>query len=705
MNRWMVLLAALLMATLIAMGCSSGGGIPTAPSANPDLTGSVSHVGQAQTHLWGYYDVYIDIENQTAEAVLNRMCMFTANVTTFVNNPASNLSFKIYGTPVTADYVDVDIDVTIKHPFPGMTEYNGNDVKGVFMGTGSAAMKYSTKLRYAKYGTDQAMYDFNDKATLWYTDPYGNSLKGMPDGYTRWFNAKEFTFPGIMGYTQGKLATPGYQLQLTATLNAYKYFADGLKASDDLWTWLNANPTKHGTFKSGSANTRNYYLRFPTSKGVKYGYAVVASWKGTKPADHPANAPEAAAVKVYVEPDVYYVDATHKGGHLVLDVSVWGWEYQPTLIKVESTVLGSVHTFNAAEMTPTGGDENYSVYHCKIPADNVKGTEGNEFWVIAEYEDFDYTSASTPPGGAPTAVLAAFFRYDLFVANEAYNQEPACDLKVITSMPHVGNGQIQFDASASTDPEGDPLGFAWDFNDDGTFGGTQDTYTGTPDKPVHTYTADYVGDVCVKVTDGKGGESICCVDVDVTVCFDTGYPCGPGSPVAYNSAYELTSGYSTTAGDDDCAEDIPLPFTFSFAGYNYTSCHIERNGGVSFGLCYGWYLNDCGETLGWPFIWAYQDDLNSNFAPIRYGSKVVNGINCFIVDWENCPVYYNEGANTFQIILMDGCQTTNDPWRVQWKNVDYPGYRYATYATYTGGCCITLEGIQENTGYQYGWLP
>ena len=54
---------------------------------------------------------------------------------------------------------------------------------------------------------------------------------------------------------------------------------------------------------------------------------------------------------------------------------------------------------------------------------------------------------------------------------------------------------------------------------------------------------------------------------------------------------------------------------------------------------------------------------------------------------------------------MDGCQTTNDPWRVQWKNVDYPGYRYATYATYTGGCCITLEGIQENTGYQYGWLP
>ncbi len=489
MNRWMVLLAALLTATLTAVGCSSGGGNLTAPAANPDLTGSVSHVGQAQAHLWGYYDVYIDIENQSAEAVLNRMCMFTANVTTFVNNPVSNLSFKIYGTPVTADYVDVDIDVTIKHPFPGLTQYNGYDVKGVFMGPGSSTMKYSNKLKYAEYGTDQAVYDFNDKDTLAYSDPYGDDLVGMPDGYTRWFNAKEFTFPGIMGYTQGKLATPGYQSMLTATVNPYKYFADGLGADEDLWTWLGDNADTHGVFSAGKSNTRNYYLRFPMSKGVKYGYAVVASWKGPNPADHPANAPEAPACDIAITPDIYYVSGTDKGGSLILDLSFWGWEYQPSLIKIESTVLSAVHTFDAAEMTPTGGDENYSVYHCKIPADSVKGTEGNEFWVIAEYEDFDYTSASTPPGGAPTAVLAAFFRSDLYVANEAYNKPPVIDSGVDGEAAPLELSSHQYSITA-TDPDGDPLTYSWTLTDVAS-GDPVEGFDGVPGNGDGTIDIDY----------------------------------------------------------------------------------------------------------------------------------------------------------------------------------------------------------------------
>jgi len=533
MNRWTALLATLLMTALVALSCSSGGGNPTAPAANPDLTGSVSHVGQAQTHLWGYYDVYVDVENQSVEAVLNRMCMFTANVTTFVNNPVTNLSFDIYGTPVTADYVDVDIDVTIMHPFPGMTEYNGYDVKGVFMGTGIGTMKYSSKLKYAEYGTDQALFDFNDKASLAYTDPYGDNLVGMPDGYTRWFNAKEFTFPGIMGYTPGKLATPAYTAMLTATLNGYKYFADGLGADEDLWTWLNANADTNGVFAAGASNTRNYYLRFPTAGGVKYGYAVVASW--IDETTHPANAPEAAACMIDITPSIYYVDETDKGGDLILDINLWGWDYQPILIKIESTVLSAVHTLDAAEMTPTGGDANYSTYHAEIPADALTGTEGNEYWVIAEYADFDYTCDATPPGGAPVAKLAAFFRYDLFVANEPYNAPPVCDLIVVTSMP-VGGWvpvPVEFDASGSYDPDpGDIIAFAWDFDGDDAYGESpDDDYTGTDDKPTHVYSANYNGPVNVKVTDLMDAEAICTTnDVDVTIKTTCGTMSMPANP-------------------------------------------------------------------------------------------------------------------------------------------------------------------------------
>ncbi|MFH1676887.1 MAG: hypothetical protein ABIC40_07665, partial [bacterium] len=69
MNRCVIFYAALLMALIVAVGCSSGGGNPVTPTT--DLTNSVRNVETlSQTHLWGYYDVYIDIPTQTATAVL-----------------------------------------------------------------------------------------------------------------------------------------------------------------------------------------------------------------------------------------------------------------------------------------------------------------------------------------------------------------------------------------------------------------------------------------------------------------------------------------------------------------------------------------------------------------------------------------------------------------------------------------------------------
>jgi len=77
---------------------------------------------------------------------------------------------------------------------------------------------------------------------------------------------------------------------------------------------------------------------------------------------------------------------------------------------------------------------------------------------------------------------------------------------------------VEFDASASYDPDGDPITFAWDFDGDGVYGeDPDDNYTGTPDKPTHVYTASYAGEVHVKVTDPSEEEDVCTVNVDVTV--------------------------------------------------------------------------------------------------------------------------------------------------------------------------------------------
>jgi hypothetical protein len=395
------------MTLSLVLGCSGG-------ENNPILTSETSPQGvsaPAQTHLWGLYDIRIDIPSKTVDVTPNRTAAFTVNVVRFINANPANLGFHINSAIPQADSIDVDIDISISHPFLGMHQYDGYDVRGVFMGDGSATLEYNPDLIYPVLGTDQYMLD----------DPVDGI--GGPDGYTRWFNKAEFSEGGmpLFQYTQGVRASPGFDG--TATLCPYKYFADGLGKEADLWTWLVANGSGHGVFTAGSNNTRNYYLRFPNSKGIKFGYAVLASWKGTGSQDHPANAREAVAVNVKVTPGLYYVDPVNKGGDLILDFDVFDWDSHPVggvmsdySLIVESTVLTGPATFS--DMTPTGGGENYSTYHVDIPADNINGTEGNEFWVILEDQNLDYTNEYGVPNLAGTDKLAAFFRYDLTVKGE-----------------------------------------------------------------------------------------------------------------------------------------------------------------------------------------------------------------------------------------------------------------------------------------------
>ncbi|MFH1677003.1 MAG: PKD domain-containing protein, partial [bacterium] len=431
--------------------------------------------------------------------------MFTANVVNFINAKPVNLGFHINSTPLGPDYADVDIDVSITHPFPGLPQYNGYDVRGVFMSDGSGYLDYNSDLAYPVLGTDQIMLADSDDGV------------GGADGYTRWFNKTEFSGGGmpLFQYTPGKAASPGFNGD--ATLNAYKYFADNLGKDENLWDWLIANADQHGVFSSGATNSRNYYLRFPNAKGVKYGYAIIANWGGLEPQYHPSNAPEAIACDVVDNSNVYYAGPTDKGGQINIDFSLFDWHGQPSSIFIESTVQSGIHQLDPTEMTPVAGDENYSTWHVEIPADNVSGTEGNYYWIIAEYSDFDYSNDFNVPNLAEDSPLAAFFRYDLEVSPSPTNQDPVCDFVVVTPMPTSGwdgGTPVEFDASGSYDPDGDPLEYSWDFDGDGIFGDPYDS--GTDDNPTKLYKEDYVEDVCVKVSDGMGGESVCCEPVDVT---------------------------------------------------------------------------------------------------------------------------------------------------------------------------------------------
>jgi len=521
MYRMSAVLVALGICALAALGCSSNGNNPLIPG---DETGFAAGAGVsghqiASTHLWGYFTVYVDIGQGTVEAVPDRGTMFSANVVNFLNSKPLAMSFKVNEVIAGADYTDVDINVGLTHPFPGMPQYNGYDVRGVFMGDGSAALEYNTDLVYPVADADQFMLDDPD---------YGGADQpgGGPDGYTRWYNLSEFSQGGmpLFNYTKGKLATPGFAG--TATLCPYRYFADGLGTYDDLWTWINSHSDQDGVFSSGAKNERNYYLRFPKAEGIVYGYAVIANWEGPDPQSHPSNAVEAVACRIVDNSNVYYIDSTNNGGALVLDISVFDWGSSVSAgvmedygIIVESTALSVPYEFDTGEMTPVGGDENFSTYHVEIAADDVKGVDGNEYWVIVEYPSHDYTNEFGVSNLADKDALAAFFRYDLAVSPNPTNQNPVCDLKVVSDLPAEGwdsGVPLELDASGSTDPDGDALSFQWDFDGDGVYGeNPDDSYEGADDNPTHYYKADYTGKVSVKVSDGNGGISTCDADVQV----------------------------------------------------------------------------------------------------------------------------------------------------------------------------------------------
>jgi len=494
----------ILVIILSALNSCSGTSDPISPQPTDPVNSIQSY---ARTSLWGYYDVYIDVESKTVEIAQNRNAMFTANVVNFINSKPANLGIQINNSFVGPDYIDVDVDVSITHPFPGLTQYNGYDVRGVFMGNGSASLISNPALIYAVDGADQTM--LNDDS-----DGFGG-----PDGYTRWYNLPEFSGGGmpLFQYTQGSLASKNFDP--SATLNPYKYYADTLGATDDAFLWLNDNPSTSGVFSSGSTNTRNYYIRFPDAAGVRFGYAVIANWEGPEEENHPSNAPESVACDVEDSSTVYYVDPGNNGGILRLDFSLFNWDSQPSAITVESTVLSAPHQLTPDEMSPVGGSEHYSTYHLEISADSVDGIEGNEYWIIASQDGFDYSNDFGVPNDAETDTLTAYFRYNLDVSPTP-GDDPVCDLVIDPAspvMPYEGWGVFTFDASGSYDPNGSELTFVWDFNDDGVFG---DSYeSGTDDKPVKLFDFTNQNEVCVRVSNDSGGESECCVNVDII-----GYP-------------------------------------------------------------------------------------------------------------------------------------------------------------------------------------
>lgn len=174
---------------------------------------------------------------------------------------------------------------------------------------------------------------------------------------------------------------------------------------------------------------------------------------------------------------------------------------------------------------------------------------------------------------------------------------------------------------------------------------------------------------------------------------DNGAYSGAGNIFAYEDI--STTGANSGVTGDDSSGSIPIGFTFSFYGTNYSSAYVSTNGFLTFGASNSTYSNyQFPSNDGIPRIAAWFDDLYIDGpAKIVYEVKGVAPNRRLIVQWNQVRHFSGSTRGDFEIILYEGSNNI----QLQYLNANLTPYANGSSAT------VGLnkgDGI-DNTLYSY----
>ena len=244
MRTWNAVVAAALAAAMV-MGCGRSARInPTAPSDEGGLRSAPQSIERDREGpnrlLWGFWSVTVSEDRTRAEIVPVRTAAMHLNVVRLLEVTACHTCLTI-GNLHPSGPNELEVDVILTHPFPGLLKFTGFDVRGVFIA--------QTDFTFPVSGRKIA---------------WGNSVPRMlnPDGYTSLFNPTEYppTSPAALGYIPGKYATGG---DLTSTLNPFMAYR---------------RDAPRRMFEAGGSEARIIRLYAPSGP-IHFGYAVDACWE------------------------------------------------------------------------------------------------------------------------------------------------------------------------------------------------------------------------------------------------------------------------------------------------------------------------------------------------------------------------------------------------------------------------------------------
>jgi hypothetical protein len=194
-------------------------------------------------HLWGFWQIDIAADRQTAQITSARSSEMHLNVVRLLETSPCTTCLKIGNIKIVEPYV-LKADLTITHPLPGLLKFTGFDVRGIFISQGNYTFPVSGKI--FAFGTDVP--------TLL-----------NPDGYTSLFNPTEYPpkASGLLRYIPGNKAPGG---DLSSTINPFiAYKTDAPRRM----------------FESGGVDTKTVRLHVPSGP-IHFGYAIDICWQSVQ---------------------------------------------------------------------------------------------------------------------------------------------------------------------------------------------------------------------------------------------------------------------------------------------------------------------------------------------------------------------------------------------------------------------------------------
>lgn len=513
----------LALALLLPISCSKSNVNPVSENITaPQVTQTTR---PDSTNMWGLWNIFLNPDTNSAEIVPLRTADFTMNMVKYLQPPeVPDNQIEVFIDTQTKWYSGyVVVDVTLHHPFPNHDFATGFDVRGVLMGNGSNTSSFDPTVKYSG-ANDLVVYN--------------------PDGYSRWFNASEFTsYNTLFGFTELNSGTQSSNW--TATINPYKLFCDGIDATGNPGFYFGEswweNPRAY--FYPKSTLKRRYIMQFPVvddNPVYEFQFACVANWAMPSPnppvnipEDFPANAnaSEAFAARVLDSSDMYYVDESTNGGDLVLLVTAFDHQGDTNPNGVAGEI-GAVHVespdgiINGGHKSYTGADleqilisnnEFSATYAIKISDITLSGNGWYPFLVAIESVSPDnYFSGDDQYVYPADAKLTAYFMGTAKVDSFWTSKFPEAWAEIVGFGPFGPGDPIELDASGSFDPDGGLIeNYEWDLNNDGVYGDTYDS--GTDSHPVISFDSEGTYPVNLRVTDDEGDTAVMDYPLDIFV--------------------------------------------------------------------------------------------------------------------------------------------------------------------------------------------